>query len=262
MRMIEQLNNIWQRREVLYFIVKFQMKAENKNMVLGFLWSFLNPLLLLLTYIVLVSVIFKRGEPQFPILLFSCLLTWNWFATSLSRSVTSIVSKVGLIQSVRFPLAVLPLSGIIIGFFDWLFGFVILLPMLFIFEASVTVNILWLPVLLLIQFVGTIGACLIGAVLGTYLSDLGNIIQFVIRICFYLSPILYSVKDMIESENMVRLYMLANPFAGLLESYKNVLIRGMPPDEYAIVGMAVACVVFVVGLWYFSRNEYKLVKAI
>ena len=259
--MIEQLKKIWQRRELLWYIVRFQMKAENKNKVLGFLWSFLNPLLLLLIYIVLVSIIFRRGGPQFTILLFIALLSWTWFASSLNRSITSITSKVGIIQSVRFPLAILPLSGIIIGFFDWLFGFVILVPMLFIFEASFTVNILWLPVLLLIQFIGMVGVCLIGAVLGTYLSDLSNIISFAIRICFYLSPIIWAVENTVP-EHLRTLYMLANPFAGLLESYKNVVIYGLPPNEYALVGTAAACVVFVVGLWYFSRSEHKLVKVI
>ena len=259
--MIEQIKKVWQRRELLWYMVKLQMKAEKKNKVLGFAWSFLDPLLLLLVYIVLVSYIFGRGGPQFPVLLFIALLSWRWFTSSLSRSVTSISSKAGLVQSVRFPLAILPLSGIIIGFFDWLFGFVILVPMLFIFEASFTVNILWLPVLLLIEFVGIVGACLIFAVVGTYLSDLSNIIQFLIRLGFYLSPILWTVKDVVP-ENLTRLYMVLNPFAGLLESYKNVVILGVPPTEYALVGTAVACVAFLVGLWYFSRDEYKLVKSI
>lgn len=237
------------------------MKSENKNKALGFLWSFLDPLLLMLTYILLVHYIFGRGGPQFPVLLFSALLSWRWFASSLSRSVTSITSKVGLIQSTRFPLAILPISGIIIGFFDWLFGFIILLPMLFIFEASFTVNILWLPVLILIQLVLNIGASLIGAVLGTYLSDLGNIIQFAIRVCFYLSPVLYSVEERVPAKYGT-LYMLLNPFAGLLESYKSILIRGEPPSEYVFVVAIVALVGFVVGLWYFNRDEHKLVKAI
>jgi len=242
-------------------MVKLQMKAENKNKILGFVWSFLDPLLLLITYIILVHYIFERGGPQFPVLLFIALLSWRWFTSSLSRSVTSITSKVGLIQSMRFPLAILPLSGIVIGFFDWLFGFIILVPMLFIFEASFTANILWLPLLLLIQLIGTIGACLIVAVVGTYLSDLRNIIQFLIRLGFYLSPILYSVTDRVP-ERLTTLYMVGNPFAGLLESYKNVVIRGTPPTEYALVGTAVAFVALLVGLWYFSRDEYRLVKAI
>jgi ABC-type polysaccharide/polyol phosphate export permease len=259
--MIEQLRKVWQRRELLWYIVKLQMKAEKKNKVLGFAWSFLDPLLLLIVYIVLVSYIFGRGGPQFPILLFVALISWRWFTSSLTRSVTSVTSKLGIIQSVRFPLAILPLSGIIVGFFDWLFGFVILVPMLFIFEASFTLNILWLPVLLLIQFIGTMGACLIFAVVGTYLSDLGNILQFLIRLGFYLSPIIWAVNDVVP-ESLHTLYMILNPFGGLLESYKNVVIRGAPPTEYALVGTVVACVVFLIGLWYFSRDEYKLVKAI
>ena len=260
--MIEQLRRIWHRRELLRYLVKLQMKAEKKNKVLGFAWSFLDPLLLLIVYIVLVSYIFGRGGPQFPILLFIALISWRWFTSSLTRSVTSVTSKLGIIQSVRFPLAILPLSGIIIGFFDWLFGFAILVPMLFIFEASFSVNILWLPVLLLIEFIGTVGACLIFAVVGTYLSDLGNILQFLIRLGFYLSPILYTVGEIMGSESLTRLYMLGNPFAGLLESYKNVVVHGLPPNEYALWGAVVACVIFLVGLWYFSRDEYKLVKAI
>jgi ABC-type polysaccharide/polyol phosphate export permease len=120
---------------------------------------------------------------------------------------------------------------------------------------------LWLPVLLLIQFVGTMGACLIFAVVGTYLSDLGNIIQFAIRLGFYLSPIIWTVEDVVP-ERLFTPYMVLNPFAGLMESYKNIVIRGVPPTEYALVGTAVALVVFLIGVWYFSRDEYKLVKAI
>ena len=77
----------------------------------------------------------------------------------------------------------------------------------------------------------------------------------------YLSPILYSIEGTIP-ENLTMLYMLGNPFAGLLESYKNVVVRGVAPNEYALWGTVVACIVFVIGLWYFSRDEYKLVKAI
>jgi lipopolysaccharide transport system permease protein len=245
----------------LYYIVKFQMKAENKNKILGFLWSFLDPLLLLITYIVLVHYIFGRGGPQYPVLLFIGLLSWKWFASSLSRAVTSITSKAGIIQSVRFPLIILQASGIIFSFFEWLFGFVVLLPMLFFFNASFTLHFFWLPVLLLIQLIGTLGACLIVAVLGTRLADLGNIIQFAIKVWFYLSPVLYSVEDRIPAQFMT-LYMLVNPFAGLMESYKNVLVLGVAPSMYIIVDTSIAFIVFALGLWYFSRNESKLVKEI
>jgi ABC-type polysaccharide/polyol phosphate export permease len=259
MVIVSQLNKLWQRRELLYYMVGFQMKAENKNKALGFLWSLLDPLLLLGTYIILVHYIFQRGGPQFPILLFSSLLSWRWFASSLGRSVSSISAKVGLMQSVRFPLIVLPVSGIVVEFFDWVFGFVILLPMLFAFEATFTIHILWLPLLLLVQLIGTVGVCLIFAVWGTYLSDLANIIRFVIRVCFYLSPVLYTVSDRIPA-HLINLYMYLNPFAGMLESYKNILVLGLPPSEYALLDGGICCIIFIVGLWFFGKNEHKLVK--
>ena len=259
--MIEQLIKIWQRRELLFYLVKYEMKAENRNKVLGFLWSFLDPLLLLLVYIVLVVYIFQRGEPQFPVLLFSALLSWRWFTNSLGQSVTSIPSKVGLVRTVSFPLAILPITSVTIGLFDWLFGFAILIPMLFIFEAKLTVHVLWLPLLLFLQLLGTIGASLILAVVGTHLSDLRNIIQFILRLWFFLSPIIYSVEARIP-ERFQTWYMLLNPFGGLLESYKNILVRGSPPSEYVAVAATLAVIVFVLGLRYFNHDEKKLVKAI
>ena len=258
--MIGQFRSIWERRELLRFLVISELKAENMNKALGFAWSFLNPLLLLGIYTLLVVFIFDRGEPQFPILVFCALLSWRWFTQSLSHSATCISSRARLVQAVGFPLAILPLSIVIVGLCHLLFGFVILIPMLFVFEANITINVLWLPVLLLVQLVGTIGAALIVAVLGTYLSDLANVLQFVLRLGFYVSPVLYSIGARIP-ERYQTLYML-NPFAGLLESYKNVLVRGLPPSDYIVVAAGVAVVVFVVGFWYFARDQYRLVKAI
>ncbi len=258
--MIEQFRDIWQRRELLFYLVTSELKAQHRNKVLGFLWSFLDPLLLMATYIVLVVFIFDMGGPQFPVLLFCAILSWRWFTSSLSGAVTSITSKSKVVQTTRFPLAVLPLAGIFAGLVDYLVAFVILIPLLFIFDATWTVNVLWLPVLIIVQLVITVGASLICAVFGTYLSDLKNIVQFILRLGFYLSPILYSVADRIP-ERFQTIYML-NPFAALMESYKNILVRGMPPSEYMVVPAAMAVIAFLVGSWYFAREEHKLVKAI
>lgn len=259
--MIDQLRNVWQSKEVLYYLVRYQLKAQNKNKILGFLWSFLDPLLLWVVYYIMVDVIFQRGEPKFPVLLFCALIAWMWFSRSLASSVTSVTSKYRLVQTVRFPLAILPLTGVISELLNWFFGFVILLPLLFIFEADITINILWLPVLLLIQLVLTIGACFILAVLGTYLSDLTNIVQFALRLWMYLSPILYTASTRIP-EKYQKIYMIVNPFGGLMESYKNILVLGSRPNYYIAAAAVMAIVVFVVGLWYFARDEHKLVKAI
>jgi len=258
--MIEQFKNIWGRRELVYYLVTSELKAEHKTKVLGFLWSFLDPLLLMATYILLVVLIFDRGGPQFPVLLFCAILSWRWFTSSLSVAVTSITSKSRVVQTTYFPLAVLPLAGIIAGLVDYLVAFVILIPLLFAFDATFTVNVLWLPVLIIVQLVITIGAALFCAALGTYLTDLKNIVQFILRLGFYLSPILYSVTETVP-ERFETYYML-NPFAALIESYKNILVRGTPPSGYMAIAAAVAVIVFLVGFWYFGREEHRLVKAI
>ncbi len=237
-----------------------ELKAEHRNKVLGFLWSLLDPLLLMATYILLVVVIFDRGGPQFPVLLFCAILSWRWFTYSLSVSVTSITSRSSVVQTTRFPLAVLPLAAIIVGLVDYLVGLVILIPLLFAFDATFTVNVLWLPVLIIVQLVVTIGASLFCAALGTYLTDLKNIVEFLLRVGFYLSPILYSVTETVP-ERFETYYML-NPFAALMESYKNILVRGIPPSEYMAIAAAVAVVVVLAGFWYFGREERRLVKAI
>ena len=259
-QMIEQFNSIWHRRELLYYLVTSELKAEHKNKALGFLWSFLDPLLLMATYILLVVVIFDRGGPQFPVLIFCAIVSWRWFTSSLSAAIASITSKRSVVQTTRFPLMVLPLAGVVTGLVDYLAAFVILVPLLFAFDATFTVHVLWLPVLIVVQLVLTIGAALICAVLGTYLTDLKNILQFLLKLGFYLSPILYSVADTVPER--FKVYYMLNPFAALIESYKNILIRGMPPSEYMGIAAALAVVVFLVGFWYFAREEHKLVKAI
>jgi ABC-type polysaccharide/polyol phosphate export permease len=258
--MFEQCKNIWQRRELLFYLVTSDLKAENRNKLLGFLWNFLDPLLLMATYIVLVAVIFDRGGPQFPVLLFCAILAWRWFTSSLSRSVTSVSSKMSVVQTTRFPLAVLPLAIVTSGLVDYFAGLIILLPLLFAFDATFSLYMLWLPLLLLVQLVGTIGAALICAVIGTYLTDWGNILQFGLRLWFFLSPILYSVEGTVPKRYETVFWL--NPFAALMESYKNILVRGMPPSEYMVIPVGMAIIVFVIGVWYFGREERKLVKAI
>jgi len=258
--MIRQFKDIWDRRDLIRYFVASDLKVIYKNKVLGFLWSLLDPLFMMLVYIILVVFIFQRGGPQFPVLLFSALLAWRWFTYSLSGAITSVTGKAKLIQSVYFPKAILPLIKVIVGMVNYLLGLVILIPLLFIFEAEFTINVLWLPALILVQLLFTVGVGFFCAALSVYFRDLQNIMLFTLRIWFYLSPGLYSVADRIP-ERFLGIYML-NPFATLFTSYKNVLVRGLPPNEYMLVALALAVAVFLGGFAFFARREPQFAKAI
>jgi ABC-type polysaccharide/polyol phosphate export permease len=217
--------------------------------------------MMMLVYTFLVVVIFRRGSPQFPVLLFSALLAWHWFVNSLSSSVRAITGNAKLIQTIYFPKAVLPVSRVLIGLINFLLGLIVLVPLLLIFEAKFTFTILWLPFLIFTQFLFTIGAALLCAALGVYARDLENILQFGLRIWFYLSPALYSISDRIIPERLLPIYML-NPFAALFESYKNVLVRGLPPNAYMIIAGVSALLFFFGGFAFFGVKEAQFAKEV
>lgn len=256
--MLNQIRSIWSRRDLLIYFIRTDLKIIYRHKILGFLWTLLDPLLMMLIYLLLVVVIFRRGEPQFPVLLFSALLSWQWFTHSLTKSVTSITGKVRLIQSIYFPKIVLPLSIVFVGLINFFLGLIVLIPFLFIFEAKFTFNLLWMPVLILLQFLFTVGAAVLCATLGVYFRDLQNILRFGIRIWFYLSPALYSVKDRIP-ESLIPIYMI-NPFAVLFNSYKNILVRGTPPSIYIVIVIGLTILIFISSLTFFGRKEPYLAK--
>lgn len=258
--MIDSLLELWIRKDLIKYFVRTHLKLIYANKLLGYLWTLFDPLMMMLVYILLVVVIFKRGGPQFPILLFSALLAWRWFTFSVASSVNSITSKAALVQTVRFPTAVLPISRVLVGLVNYLLGLFVLFPLLFIFDASITIHVLWMPVLIFIQFLFTLGIALLFAMLGVYFRDLENILQFGLRMWFYLSPALYSAAEAIP-EHFLPIYML-NPFAALFESYKNVLVRGIHPSEYILITLFLAVGVAFFGFYFFTLKEGQFAKQV
>jgi len=255
---LHQIKELWNCRELIKCLVSSDLKVSYKNKLLGFLWTILDPLMMMGVYVLLVRVIFKRGGPQFPILLFSALLAWKWFTSSLSDSVVAITGKAKLIQTVYFPKAVLPISKVLGSLAEYLFSLLVLVPLLFIFRAKITFMIFWLPALLVVQLLLTIGASLLCSCLGIYFRDLQNILRYSLRFWFYLSPALYSVKDRIPVR-FQHMYML-NPFAALFESYKNILVRGKAPSNYMFIVVLFSLAVLIIGFMVFDTKESKFAK--
>jgi len=254
-----QLRLLWTWREVLRYLVVADLKIQYRNRVLGFFWSMLDPLLMMGVYILLVAVLFGRGGPQYPVLLFSAILSWWWFTGTAQHAVVAIAGKAKLIQSIHFPKVILPLEPAITGLVQYFLGLIVLVPLLFAYDANWTVNILWMPVLILGQLVLTIGVCLILATLGVYLRDLQNVIRIAIRALFFLSPALYAAADRVP-ERYLNIYMM-NPFAALFESYKNVLVRGLAPDWHMLVAAGIGVLLCLVGLQLMDWKERDLAKA-
>lgn len=255
--MFNQIKILWHSRELIRYFVFADLRIIYKNKIIGVFWTLLDPLLMMLAYMLIVVVIFDHRQKQYPVLLFSGLLGWKWFSYSLVGSVTSITRRSKLIQTVYFAKIVLPVCRIIVGFINYIFGFIVLIPLLLLYEVDISIHLIWLPFIILVQFMLTIGTSLVCSTIGVYFYDLANIIQFAIRILFYLSPILYSIQQV--PKHLTGIYML-NPFAALFASYKNIIVRGIPPNNYMIFTTIISLIILCLGLIIFNQKEHEFAK--
>ncbi len=255
---INQIKGVLSRQDLLKYLLKSDLKVRYKNKALGFLWAVLDPFFMMLIYIVLVKFIFQRGGPQYPILLFTGLLSYRWFMFSTGNNVSVLVKNSKLLQTVKFPFSVLVINEVNIGLFNFLLGLIVLAPMLFIFDAEISWNLLWLPVIIFVQFVFTFGVGLLLSVSGLYFRDLQHILLFVLRIILYLSPILYEISYI--PERYKQLYLICNPFASMIDSYKNILVKGVPPNSYFLIFVAYAFIFLIIGGYFFQKREHNFAK--
>lgn len=254
----KELSQLFGKKDLIRYFVGSELKALYKNKLLGFAWAILDPLFVMLVYVVLVSIIFNRGGEQFPILLFSSLLPWRWFTYSVSSSVKTFISNASLIQTVKFPLTIFPVNSVLIGCFNYVLGVVVLLPMLFIFKANITANLLWIFPFIFIQLIFNFGISMMVAVVGVYFKDLQNILAFVLRIGFYLSPALYELTSI--PDNYRQLYLFLNPFASLFHNCKNILVHGTAPDLNILIYLGYAILFFLLGVYLITKQNNKIPK--
>ncbi len=258
--LINQIKGILSRLDLAKYLMQTDLKVRYKNKALGFLWAILDPFFMMIIYIILVSVVFKKGNAQYPVLLFSALLSYRWFVFSTGNNVAVLVKNSKLLQAVKFPFSILVLNEVNIGLFNYLLGLIVLFPMLFFFDATFSIQMLWLPVIIAVQYIFTIGFGLLMSVAGLYFRDLQNIMLFLMRIVLYLSPALYGI-ELIPAKYQ-HIYQCINPFASLFVSYKNILVKGLPPSGYFVVFVGFAVVFLFVGSYLFNKKEPNFAKDI
>jgi len=215
---------------------------------------------MMVIYSFLVLVIFKRGSAMYSALLFSALISWRWFTFSTLSSVKSITSNASIIKSIRVPLSIFPTVKVFVGFYNYLYSLIAIFPLLFLFHVKLTTNVLWLPVVVFVQLLFTLGVALILSMMGVYVKDTENFVKAGLRAWFYLSPGLYSVHDRVPDEYVK--YFMLNPFSGLFESYKNILVRGTPPDPYLAYVFVLSVVLVLMGVFCHSRCGNNVTKVL
>jgi len=252
--MIALVRTLVRYRALIRSLVSRELKARYRGSVLGFLWSFVNPLLLLLTYTVVFTLILPVGktprmEPYY--LFFFCgLLPWTWFSSSLAESASVLIAGGNLIKKVLFPAEVLPAVTVLANLAHFLFGLPILLAFL-AWEGRITPTILLLPLPILVQLVLTLGCSLFLAALTVHFRDIGNILAHVLQLWFFATPVLYDVEIL---QGTLRQLLRLNPMGHVVIAYQQILFHGYFDHWRGLAAALLAGLVALsVGAFVFDR---------
>lgn len=253
-------NEIYRYREMFWGLVDREVRARYKGSFLGFLWSLLNPLMMMMIYSLVFSVYMRINIPNYSLFLFCGLLPWGWFATSLTNATAAIVANSNLIKKVYFPLEILPLINVSTNLVNFLLSLPVLFLFMWLFHVPFTLNLLYLPVLIAIQFLLTLGFGLILCTLNAFYRDVEQILGPAMLAWFYVTPVIYQASS-IPAKLKFLFYM--NPLAPLITGYQSILFKGLPPDSNLLLVSAVeGLFLFLIGYAIFYSKKFDFAEAV
>jgi len=275
----DRLAELWAYRHLAANLVVRDLKVRYKGSVLGFLWSMASPLLMMLVFYFLFRVLWRQSVPNFHVFVLVAVLAWNWFNLSVSAGVGCIVANAALINKVYFPREILPLSIVLGELVNFLLALPVLVAMILLSGIPLTVHALWLPVIVAIQAVFTLGVVLLVATANVYYRDVGMILEVVLLAWFFLSPVFYDYAQFrgtllhlgplaVDAE---RLAYILNPVGTLIGNYRTILYGsvgyadgvplsaanppGAPDLGFLARTLATALLVFAAGYGVFARRS-------
>jgi len=251
--MINKLKEIFKFKNLVYNLVSRDLKVKYKGSILGFLWSLLNPLIMLIVYTIAFKYIIKIRVENFPLFFLCGFLPWIFFNLSLSMSVSSIKDNASLVKKVYFPREILPLSIVLSNLVQFLLTFIILIPALAIFKVKLGFPLLLLPLIIVFQLSFTLGLSYILSALNVFYSDVRHLLEIFLQIWFWLTPIIYPVSFV--PERFQTLYRL-NPMVVFVESYRNSLLYNKWPSHYELLSLFFISAVFLI-IGHFVFNGYN-----
>jgi lipopolysaccharide transport system permease protein len=250
-----KLDELWEYRELLYFLVWRDIKVRYKQTVLGVAWAIIQPFFTMLVF----SLFFGRlakvpsdGIP-YPIFSFAALVPWTFFANGLSMASNSLVDSANLIKKVYFPRLAIPLATVLSGVVDFVLAFVMLLGMMLYFGIVPTIHVVWLPLLLVLALITSLGVALWLSAMNVQFRDVRYTIPFLTQFWLFATPIAY--PSSLLSEPWRTLYGI-NPMVGVVEGFRWALLgTNTAPGPIIIVSSLAALSVLISGAFYFRRME-------
>ncbi|MBE0460611.1 MAG: ABC transporter permease [Candidatus Aminicenantes bacterium] len=262
LRIFKRLKELYKYRALIQNLVSRELKARYRGTVFGFLWSFLNPLLLMIVYTVVFGFIIRPRDPAFEgspwlyaLFLFCGVLPWVWFSSSSLESANVLMVQGNLIKKLLFPAEVLPIVVVTSNLVHFLFGLPVLLIFVPILGKGFTPYLLFLPLVILVQFVFSLGFSLLISALTVHFKDIKDILANVLTFWFFASPIIYPVTfETIQKSKVLTLFLNLNPMTHIMQGYQNCVFYGTLIRWKKLgVTFLVALVLLFVGYYIFDR---------
>ena len=251
--MFNQIRQILGYRHAIRNIAVRDLKLRYSNSMLGIVWSFFNPLLMTLVYTVVFTFMLRdSGILKYPVYILAGLLPWNFFNLAALGAISVVTANGHLIGRLYFPREILPISVVASNTVNFLIALVLLFIFILIYQVPLTLYALWLPVIIVIQIILSIGVGLFLSAIHVFFRDTQQIMEVLLLAWFFVTPILYPLERI---RPVTRPFvLLLNPLAALIVNYRNILYQGAPPDLGVLaVTCAEALLALTLGFAVFRR---------
>lgn len=257
----QTVGDLYRDRELLYFLVWKDIKVRYKQTALGVAWVILQPLLGMMLFTILFGKVAKLpsdGLP-YPVFYYASLLSWTYFSTSLTTASNSVIDNSALVTKVFFPRILLPASAVFAALIDLAIASLILFGLLLFHQMPLTTELFFLPLVLALLLVFTLGVGQLFAALNVNYRDIKHALPFFVQLWMFASPVVYPLSMVPERYHWL---VSLNPIAGIIEATR-AIIAGRPiPWDWLGISCIVTVVVFVVGVWYFHRTARRFADVI
>jgi ABC-2 type transport system permease protein len=255
---IGYIREIYDSRQLLFNLTSKELKLKYRNSVLGFLWSFLNPILMLLVYTFAFRLIMRQTIPHFTVFLLCGLLPWSFFAAGVMGSTTSIIGNANLIKKVYFPREIIPLSIIFSNFINFVITLLILFVAVIVSGVPIGLPLAMLPVVLLLILGFTIGLSLILSSLNVLYRDISHLVEVIFNLWMYLTPIVYPLSLLDGHPPIFKRLIMLNPMTLIVECMRSILYTNTFP--YYLYILALIIIDFV--LIFFGFRLFRKIEVV
>lgn len=246
---------LYEYRDLFFFLVLRDIKVLYKQTILGFSWAIIRPVFSMIVFTIVFGRLAKvpsDGIP-YPIFSYSALLPWTYFATALTKSSESLIANANMLTKIYFPRIIIPLTPVLAGLLDFLIAFTVLGMMMVWYEIVPTLNITFLPLLILLMILTASGIGMWLSALGIQYRDVKHAMQFVIQLLMYAAPVVWPASLIPEK---YRLLYGIYPMAGVIEGFRSSIIGANPmPWDLIGIGTASSLLIAISGAFYFRRME-------